>query len=51
MRHRADPVQILEKVAVFEAAGWKAGGTWTPSAADAWALHKKRLGLKESNDA
>jgi len=26
------------------------GGTWTPSAADAWALHKKRLGLKESTD-
>jgi hypothetical protein len=28
------------------AAGWRSGGTWTPSAADAWALHKSRLGLE-----
>jgi hypothetical protein len=39
-----------ERAKALEAAGWKSGGTWTPSAADAWALHKKRLGLKEITD-
>jgi hypothetical protein len=39
-----------ERAKALEAAGWRSGGTWTPSAADAWALHKKRLGLKESTD-
>jgi len=29
----------------LEAAGWKSGGAWTPSAADAWTLHKKCMGL------
>lgn len=40
-----------ERAEALKAAGWRSGGTWTPSAADAWALHKKRLGLKESTDA
>jgi len=40
----------LERAKALEAAGWRSGGTWTPSAADAWALHKKLLGLKESTD-
>jgi hypothetical protein len=30
-----------ERAQALEAAGWKAGGTWTPSAADAWAHYKK----------
>jgi hypothetical protein len=40
-----------ERAKALEAAGWRSGGTWTPSAADAWALYKKRLDLKESTDA
>ena len=32
-----------ERAQALEAAGWKPGGTWTPSAADAWAQHKKTL--------
>jgi hypothetical protein len=32
-----------ERAKALEAAGWKSGGTWTPSAADAWAEHKKKL--------
>jgi len=32
-----------ERAKALEAAGWKSGGTWTPSAADAWAEHKKTL--------
>jgi hypothetical protein len=39
-----------ERAKALEAAGWRSGSTWTPSAADAWALHKKCLGLKESTD-
>jgi hypothetical protein len=35
-----------ERAKALEAAGWKSGGTWTPSAADAWAVHKMRSGLK-----
>jgi hypothetical protein len=35
-----------ERAKALEAAGWRSGSTWTPSAADAWALHKKLLGLK-----
>jgi len=38
-----------ERAAALEAAGWRPGGTWTPSAADAWAVHKKRL--EESTNA
>ena len=30
-----------ERAKALEAAGWRAGGTWTPSPADAWALYKK----------
>ena len=37
-----------ERAQALEAAGWKSGGTWTPSAADAWATHKKRFGLDET---
>jgi len=43
-----------ERAEALEAAGWRSGGTWntwTPSAADAWAQHKKRLGLEESSNA
>jgi hypothetical protein len=31
----------VERARALKAAGWKSGGTWTPSAADAWAYHKK----------
>ncbi len=34
-----------ERADALKAAGWRSGGTWTPSAAAAWTLHKKRLGL------
>ncbi len=34
-----------ERAQALEAAGWKSGGTSTPSAADAWDVHKKRMGL------
>ena len=44
------PMTEAERAKALEAAGWRSGGTWTPSAADAWALHKKLLGLKESTD-
>ncbi len=40
----------VERSKALEGAGWRSGGTWTPSAADDWTLHKKRLGLKESTD-
>jgi len=30
------------------AAGWKSGAAWTPSAADAWAYHKKFRGQEDS---
>jgi len=33
---------VAERAKALEAAGWKSGDTWTPSAADAWAFHKKR---------
>jgi len=36
-----------ERAKALESAGWKSGGTWTPSAADAWTEHKKRIGPKE----
>jgi hypothetical protein len=36
-----------ERASALEAAGWKSGGSSTPSAADAWAAHKKRLGFQE----
>ena len=35
-----------ERAKSLKDAGWKAGGSWTPSAADAWVTHKKRLGLE-----
>jgi hypothetical protein len=35
-----------ERAKALEAAGWKSGGTWTPSAADAWALHKNAIGAQ-----
>jgi hypothetical protein len=31
-----------ERAAALAAAGWKAGGSFTPSAADAWARHKQQ---------
>lgn len=37
-----------ERAQALEAAGWKSGGTSTPSAADAWDVHKKRMGLGSS---
>jgi hypothetical protein len=37
----------VERAKALEAAGWKSGGTWTPSAADAWTAHKRRFGLDE----
>jgi hypothetical protein len=33
-----------ERTQSLENTGWKSGGTYTPSAADAWAEHKKRMG-------
>ena len=36
-----------ERARALAAAGWKSGGAWTPSAADAWAVHKRRAGLDE----
>jgi hypothetical protein len=33
-----------ERSQALVAAGWKAGAAWTPSAADAWAYHKKSRG-------
>jgi hypothetical protein len=32
-----------ERARALEVAGWKPGGTSTPSAADAWAAHKRRM--------
>jgi hypothetical protein len=40
-----------ERAKALEAAGWKSGGTWTPSAADAWIAHKQRFGLDEKQSA
>lgn len=40
-----------ERAEALKAAGWKSGGAYTPSAADAWALHKKRTGLEETSNA
>lgn len=37
-----------ERAKALEAAGWSSGGTWTPSAADAWAAHKQRSGPDEN---
>jgi hypothetical protein len=34
----------LERAQALKAAGWKSGGTWTPSPADAWAAHQRRMG-------
>jgi hypothetical protein len=35
-----------ERAAALKTAGWKAGGTSTPSAAEAWAEHKRRKHLE-----
>jgi hypothetical protein len=40
-----------DRAKALEDAGWKSGGTWTPSAADAWAVHKRRFGLDETRSA
>jgi hypothetical protein len=37
-----------ERAKALEAAGWKSGSKWTPSAADAWALHKVSKELAQS---
>jgi len=37
-----------ERAKALEAAGWKSGSKWTPSAADAWALHKISTVLEEN---
>jgi hypothetical protein len=34
-----------ERAQALADAGWKSGGSSAPSAADAWAVHKKRMGL------
>jgi len=34
-----------ERAKALEAAGWTSGGTWTPSAADAWTAHNQRAWL------
>jgi hypothetical protein len=36
-----------ERAKALELAGWKSGGAWTPSAADAWAVHNMRAGLEK----
>jgi hypothetical protein len=38
-----------ERAKALEAAGWRSGDTYTPSAADAWREHKKRVAVTESN--
>jgi hypothetical protein len=38
-----------ERAQALEATGWKSRGTWTPSAADAWATHKQRFGLDDAD--
>ena len=40
-----------ERAAALKAAGWKSGGAFTPSAAEAWAEHKKRAHLEDRTDA
>ena len=40
-----------ERADALKAAGWRSGGASTPSAADAWALHKQRMGLEKSTSA
>jgi hypothetical protein len=39
----------VERTRALEDAGWKSGGTWTPSAADAWAHYKKNHGEKKQS--
>ena len=42
----------VQRAEALELAGWKSGGTWTPSAADAWTAHKTALqALKQSIDS
>jgi hypothetical protein len=37
-----------ERSQALVAAGWKSAAAWTPSAADAWAYHKKSRGQEDS---
>ncbi len=37
-----------ERAQALVAAGWRSGAAWTPSAADAWAYHKKSRGQEDS---
>ncbi|MDP9017657.1 MAG: hypothetical protein M3N19_05000 [Candidatus Eremiobacteraeota bacterium] len=37
-----------ERAKALKDAGWKAGGSWTPSAADAWVTHKKRSASRDA---
>jgi hypothetical protein len=37
-----------ERAEALKAAGWRSGGAWTPSAADAWAVQKMRSGLERA---
>ena len=37
-----------ERGEALVAAGWRSGAAWTPSAADAWAYHKKSRGQEDS---
>jgi hypothetical protein len=37
-----------ERSHALVAAGWKSGAAWTPSAADAWAYHRRSRGHEDS---
>lgn len=39
-----------QRAEALELAGWKSGGTWTRSVADAGTSHKRRFSPKESTD-
>jgi hypothetical protein len=41
----------VERAQALHDAGWRSGGTYTPSAADAWREHKRRPAVGESTDA
>jgi len=40
-----------ERAKALADAGWQSGGTWTPSAADAWREYKRRLRLEDGTHA
>ncbi len=46
--HWGNSLSELKRSQALVAAGWKTGATWTPSAADAWAYHKKSRGQEDS---